>query len=431
MTNKPPQATIPELSGTHTRRDVLRGALVGGAGALALSAFGGHLTAPTVAARGALAQDELLPRSKIVLPSAIAVNLTNHSVTLPLHQGMFNGQPVWYVITESSDERIARDLGLNFAPRLGNIPAGHPAVQQVRSGNPTLGRDMVTFAGVPNFGFTRLLTPGPKGFPAARFLPGAIAGAGYSDLVRVQGSEVVYNAPIVAMGPGPFDVAKHDTTHDRTLAIDTAKMTIEMLIVRAFAHGQESVYISFSATNPLAAVIERAIFIPALAKVPMTNTRTVQQGSRSSIFAFVNGQRGAASPPAQGLNHNILDTPSDEPATLQNRALLDSLRQGGDPRNVLDTFTTLRDPALARLYVPLWDLQLVRWSDEAVAQGRHTAQADANQIRQLAAQGMVTAPDGRPLVSANIIANCPILGFTDQPPTEPQAPDPGRTPNAP
>ncbi len=46
-------------------------------------------------------------------------------------------------------------------------------------------------------------------------------------------------------------------------------------------------------------------------------------------------------------------------------------------------------------------------------------------------RGAVTASDGLPLVTKNIQINCPIIGFIDQPPTEFQAPDPGRTPTSP
>lgn len=380
---------------------------------------------------GAAVADDMLPASKFVLASTKAVNLTRHTTTLPLYQGAVNGQPAWYVITETSDERIARDLGLNFAPRLANIPAGHPAVQQVASTDPVLGRGMVTFAGAPKFGLKRTLVPGPTGFPPMHVQVGAFGDAKYSDLVRIQGSAVVYNAPILALGPPPFDATTHANTNNRVLAIDTTAMTIELVFVRAFSHGRDILYHSFSASDPLAAVIERGTFIPALGKIPMTNTRTVPQGARSSIFGFVNGQLGPASPPAQGFNHVILDGRNAEDATPQNTGVLDALRQGGDAHNVLDAFTTLRDPALARLYTPLWDLQMVKWSDQAVAEGRNTAQTDANQIRQLAAKGMVTAPDGGPLVTQNIQINCPIIAFIDQPPTEPQAPDPGRVPGAP
>lgn len=416
--------------GVYTRRAVLKGTLAAGVGTLAATAFGGVMTSE-VAARGlgvaAQAPDEFLPLSKFTIKNTLALNLTKHFATAPLYQGVCNGQTVWYVITDCSDARIAADLGLNLAPRLANIPAGHPGVQEVTSANPVLGRDMVTFPGKPDFSPTRIVTPGPMGFPPARFQPGAFGDAKYSDLVRVQGTNVVYNAPIVAVGKGPFDVVTHKDTHDRLLGIDTGKLTADLVLVRAFAFGKDIFYHSFSASNPLAAPIERGTFIPSMGAIPFRNSRTVKEGARSSIFAFVNGQTGSNSPPAQGLNHVILDGHGSEDASLQNAALLESLRVGGDAHNVLDSFTTLNDPNLAALYTPLWDLQLAKWSAEAVAQGLNVAQKDANQIRQLAARGLVTAADGLPLVPENIIVNCPIVAFVDQAPDAPQAADPGRT----
>jgi len=422
VTDETAHATPSALHAALTRRTLLKGTLAAGVSTLALPLFGDTFSASEPVVRAA---DEMLPTSKFIIKNTLAVNLTKHFATAPLFQGRFNGQPVWYVITEASDERIASDLGLNFAPRLANIPVGSPAVQQVTSGNPVLGRDMVTFVGIPNFAPMRIVTAGPKGFPPAMFNPGADAGPKYSDLVRVQGSDIVYNAPIVAVGPGPFDVTEHTNTHDRLLGIDTARMTADLLFVRAFSHGKDILYHSFSASNPLAAPIERGTFISALGLVPTASTRTLQAGARSSIFAFVNGRTGPASPPAQGLNHVILDGGGQKDASLRNADVLEALRIGGDAHNVLDSSPTLRDPALARLYTPLWDLQLVKWSDEAIVQGLNVAQTDANTIRQLAARGLVHADDNLPLVAVDIIVNCPLIAFIDQAPEAPQAPDPG------
>ncbi len=423
MTNEISRAASSAHPASVTRRTLLKGTLAAGVSTLALPLFGNNSPVHSLIVQAA---DEMLSASKFTIKSTIAVNLTKHFATTPLHQGIFNGQPVWYVITEASDEGIASDLGLNFAPRLANIPAGSPAVQTVTSANRVLGRDMVTFAGSVDFRPTRVLTAGPKGFPPADFGAGAFGDAKYSDLVRVQGSDVVYNAPVIAVGAGPFDVTDHTNTHDRLLAIDTAKMTVDLLVVRAFSHGKDILYHSFSSSNVIAAPIERGTYIASLAEVPSPNTRTTQAGARSSIFAFVNGQTGQTnSPPTQGLNHVILDGGGTKDASLRNADVLEALHQGGDAHNVLDSFTTLRDPALARLYTPLWDLQMARWSDEAMAQGLNTAQTDANQIRQLASRGMVLAPDGLPITTQNIIINCPIIAFIDQAPEAPQAPDPG------
>lgn len=412
----------------HSRRGFLKGVVGAGMSAAAVAALGGDLIAPgmTVSAQA----DEMLPSSKFTIKNTIALNLSKHFTTVPLFQGRFNGQPVWFVLTESSDERMASDMGLNFAPRLANIPAGHPAVQDVTSGNPMLGRDMVTFAGMPDFSATRRLAAGPKGFEPADAFPGGWGMGMYADLVRLRGSNVVFNAPIIAVGAGPFDVTTHTNTGDRVLGIDTGKMTADLLFVRAFAFGQEIMYHNFSVSDPTAASIERSNLVSAMQTIPVMNTRTVQEGARSAILGFANGPLGQTSPPAQGLNHVILDSPSGADATIQNTALLTALSKGADARNILDAWPTLRDPALARLYTPLWSLQVAKWADAAIAAGKRTVVTDSNQIRQLAAQGLVTAPDGLALTEQNIVLNCPALAFTNTNPEAFQAPDPGRAAGA-
>ena len=44
---------------------------------------------------------------------------------------------------------------------------------------------------------------------------------------------------------------------------------------------------------------------------------------------------------------------------------------------------------------------------------------------------MVTSPGGAMLGSANFVVNCPVLGFANEPPTAPQAPNPMTNPPMP
>ena len=161
----------------------------------------------------------LLPSSHLTEESAIQVNLSNETVRLPLYPGIaYKGTPqqekVWYVLLDASDSGLAHDLGVNFAPKLANIAISDPAaVQNVTLENPTpqanpFGPGVIDFAGAPDFSPTRIATPGPDGFPLAKFQPGAVAGPGYSPFIKIAGSDVVYNAPIVATGDGPFDVTQ-------------------------------------------------------------------------------------------------------------------------------------------------------------------------------------------------------------------------------
>ena len=374
---------------------------------------------PTAAQEG----DELLPADQVTITSTLAVNLTQSVATLPLYRGTFEGVSVWYVITDVSDATLATDLGLNFAPRLANIANGCPGcAQQVESSDPVLGRGEVAFAATVDFSPERILIPGPGvGFPPLGGQPGAVAGMGYSPFVRVGAAAAVYNAPIVAVGDGPFDVLDHTDTHDRLMGIDTAAMTADLLFVRAFSHGEDIFYLTFDASTPLQATLERGTFTPVLGLTPFANASDHPDGARSAIFTFVNGQVGPESPPAQGGGHVVADGLLAETANVENVALLEALRTGGDAHNVLDSFPTLDDPDLAALYSPLWDLRVGVWSAEAVAAGENVAQTDANAIRQLAAAGTVTSPGGVPLGSANIVISCPVLGFADDAPEAPQA----------
>lgn len=388
------------------------------AAAVALSVVLAASTAGAAAA-GAPAQqrDQFLPAERLTLKSATSVNLTKGFATLPLKRGLHGSTPVWYVITDVSDEGLARDLGVNFAPRLANLPNGCPGcVTTVQSPSRVLGRDTAAFPAAPDFGPSRVLVPGPTAFPPVIADAGSTAPSGYSDFVRVQGSDAVFNAPIVAVGDGPFDVTRHTNTLDRVMAIDTAKMTVDLLFIRAFSNGKDVFYLSFGASAPPTALFERGTVVPAIGQAPFAGASEHPQGARAAIFAFTNGQRGPASPPAQGLQHLIVDGRAQEDAHPGNTALLEALRLGGDSHNVLDFFPTLRDQRLARLYSPLWDLHLAQWSPDAVAQGLNVAQKDANGIRNLAARGLVSGAGGTPLGPANVTINCPVLGFADDPP---------------
>ena len=66
----------------------------------------------------------LLPRDHLTEESAIQVDLSKESVRLPLYKGKANGQTVWYMLLDASDQGIAHDLGVNYAPKLGNIAIG-------------------------------------------------------------------------------------------------------------------------------------------------------------------------------------------------------------------------------------------------------------------------------------------------------------------
>ena len=419
-------------------------AIAAGAGAAASAAPAARADQGPGEATGLGQLTGLLPASHLTLESAIQVNLSNETVRLPLYPGTANGKTVWYVLLDASDAGLAHDLGVNYAPKLANIAISDPAaVQTVTLGSPTpqqnpFGPAVVNFAGAPDFSPTRIATPGPTGFPLAKLAPGAVAGPGYSPFIKIAGSDVVYNAPIVATGDGSFDVTHHTNTADRVLGIHIAgpskpgqfaESWADLLFVKGFDAGQPIVYLSTDAGQPLTAVLERSTYVPALDKAAFNGGDDFLGSARERLFGFINGQTGATNPNAQGFVHLVKDGFASSDASAGNTAMIDALRNGGDLLNVFGDFPTLADPRHADAYSPLWDAQLGLWTPKAVSEGLNTRQIDENQVFNLAA----TRPDlltgfnpatgqPEPYGSVGVDINCAVIGYTAHAPTANLAP---------
>jgi hypothetical protein len=382
----------------------------------------------------------LLPRDHLTQESAIQVDLSNETVRMPLYPGEAHGQKVWFLLLDASDAGLAHDLGVNYAPKLANLGISCPAcVQTVTLDSPTpaqnpFGPALVHFQGAPDFRPTRIAVPGPNGFPLAKFQPGAVAGPGYSPFIQIAGSSVVYNAPIVATGDGPFDVVHHTNTGDRVLGIHIAPPTspsgqfleswVDLLFVKGFDAGQPILYLSTDAGQPLTAVLERSTYVPALDHAAYNGGDDFLGSARERLFGFINGQTGANNPQAQGFVHLVRDGHASEDASAGNTALINALRNGGDLLNVFGDFPTLRDPRHADAYSPLWDAQLGQWSAKAVSEGLNTRQIDENVVFNLTATrpDLLTGPGGAPYGAAGVDINCAVIGFTNQAPTDNLAP---------
>jgi hypothetical protein len=416
---------------------------IAAAAAMGSQAFAGAKDG-TASAKGLGPISGLLPRDHLTEESAIQVDLSKESVRLPLYQGVaYKGTPkeekAWYVLLDASDQGIAHDLGLNYAPKLGNLAIGDPqAVQTVTLEATTpdqnkFGQAVVDFQGAPDFTPTRIADPGPTGFPLAKFQPGAVAGQGYSPFIRIEGSPTVYSAPIVATGDGPFDVVHHTNTGDRVLDVHIAgpspagqfaESWVDLLFVKGFDAGQPIIYISTDAGQPLTSVLERSTYVPALDNAAYHGGDDFLGSSRERLFGFINGQTGTDNKESQGFVHLAVDGHASEDASAANTELIDALRNGGDLLNVFGDFPTEKDPRHADAYSPLWDAQLGLWTDKAVKASLNTRQIDEVQVFNLAA----TRPDlltgvnpatGQPAPygSVGVDINCAVIGYTDKAPT--------------
>lgn len=314
-----------------------RKALVAGLASLALVLPAIHGGTGHVLASIRHQGDQYLDPSKIVLKNAISIDLTTGLARLPLHRGTFHGKTVWYILTDTSDYGLSNDLNALYAPKLANIPIGCPeCVQHVTLTVPTNNKfdeAVVNFQGIPDFSPTRVLVPSATGFPPLKAQPGAVGDAHYSPFIQFPGSPVVYNAPIVAVGDGPFDVIHHSNTSDRVIAVNTrpsaqAPATVDFLIIHGSDSGRPIVYLNTEASDPIAAAYERVTYVPLLNKAPFLGGDDFIGSARERIFVFGNGRTGLHNPQAQGEN-NVGHTVTSGDATDAGRWKSSGLFFGG------------------------------------------------------------------------------------------------------
>jgi hypothetical protein len=293
---------------------------------IAAAAYAAFILAGTGAASAATE-----PSSSFFFKSIVSLDNANHTVTLPLYRGRANGQAVWYVVTDASDAAVARKRGVDYAPDIANL--GDVAIVSA-----TISGGIVQFPGAPAFSSHRSYVASATGFPPKSATPGAVASDAYSPFVKVAGTAGVLNAPIVATGDGPFDVTTHSNTEDRVVAIDTTNKTVTLVLARGFFMGKPLFYLSTEASDPVAASVERATYVPRLAKA--------DSAGAIPIGVVVNGPKTGSN--VQGLAYLALSTPLSEAATAANAAGI------GSPFNVLSLVPDAQNPYANNGYSPLW-----------------------------------------------------------------------------
>jgi hypothetical protein len=308
------------------------------------------------------------PASAFFFKSIVSVDDGKHTVTLPLNRGLAKGKTVWYIVTDASDASVARKEGVDYAPDIAKL--GDAAIAKARTS-----AGIVEFPGAPDFSPQRSYVAGATGFPPKSAKPGGVGDDAYSPFVEVDGRGGVLNAPIVATGDGPFDVTTHTNTEDRVVAIDTANNTVTLVLARGFVDGKPVFYLSTEASDPIAAAVERATYVPRLAKA--------DSAGAIPIGVIANGPQIGSN--VQGLAYLALKTPLGDEATVANAADI------GSPFNVLSLAPDIANPYAENGYSPLWSVFVV---GDAQAK-RLTSYADV-------------APIAKP---AGFVVNCPAIAF--------------------
>lgn len=323
----------------------------------------------------AAAQASAADRLDLTVSSVIRFDQAEGTAVLPLFRGRDqSGAVVWYVVLDASDREIARNRGLNWAPKLANA-LDSAAVQRA-----SLAGGETVFPGTVDFTPVLQVVPGTAGFPPAIAQPGSVGDATYSPLHTVDGRTVL-NAPHIANASG---------LHDKVLAIDFQRRRVTLELTAGLYEGRANFYLSTEASDFTTAAIEGSTFAPNMNAAPGLGSNDPDSSARSPIIPVINGETGAGNPDRQGLTSAVLGE--------------------GSPLNILAGIPG-RD-----VYSPLWDVHPAVWSDPAVAQDLRFLLDDKDIVADEVEEGRIVSggtgpamPDIGGLRAAGFIVNCPVI----------------------
>jgi len=333
----------------------------------------------------------------VFVKSVLALDFTYRAATatLPLYRGRApGGGDVFYIITDASDFEVARQMGINYAPKMAKVgTAGAQAV--------TLAGGVMQFKGNVDFAPVYQVTPGPAPtyFPPKSFKPGAVGDAEWSSMA-VLPSGTVLNVQMVQNASGK---------HDRLTAIDIKTRTATMSLLDGFHAGKQYYYhLVTDVSADLPAVLEKGVFTPRLAKVPAFGKS--RPGDNSALLGF--------SPVLNGMTVK---------GSGQDQGFSTSLANGGiDPINVFPIPPRNNDKSTNNNYSPLWDAHVNMWTPAAVKAGKVKRIRSLGELERLIKAGLVTDAMINPpgagnafvagLRSPKAIINCPVIAQPDLPP---------------
>ncbi|HYY11140.1 MAG TPA: hypothetical protein VE781_09380 [Kineosporiaceae bacterium] len=370
-------------------------------GATASQAAAQKPTGPAPGARTEPAPPAVSPYYPVSYPGrtilrSARVDTAASTVTLPLHRGhMRDGRVVWFVLTDTSDSRVARAMGLNWSPKLRNAPAA-----AVRTASMDARGSMVFDAGTVDFSPARSVVPGraPHYFPPSHAEPGSVGDAAYSPLVRITGGSrtvpagTVFNSTVVAFDVSaarieyPRGAVDHSVVLDRVTAISPAARTVTLSTSLGTAAGHPVLFVSLDSSSPLVSALEATTYAPRLAALGF-GTDNAPGSSVTPNYVLTNGPTGSDNPQRQGLDSAL-----------------------GDPGGqVLDVFSTVPGVVDGRAYSPMWDLYVSTWTQDAVDHGYRSALHGELEVLGMGARGYVTGLGGGPIAASGLISNCPVL----------------------
>ncbi|KAK3621122.1 hypothetical protein LTR56_022986 [Elasticomyces elasticus] len=331
--------------------------------------------------------------------------------TLPVYQSSaISNETYWWIVTDSSDEGNAQQLGINFSPKLrfaaqGRTLDGLTAAEEVRIVDNTVGgrRGLVDFSPVRN------IIPGhPSPFPPNHVQPGSVGDEFYTPLIQLtNGGGEIWNAPIIAGDVTeeylnqfcdgiPPDILEdfRSKVHDQVLAICPREQTVTLATIHGFSFGKSVLYLIADGSDPLPATLDGGTYASRLGALPTGGDDALFSGVER-FFVCTNGYTDADLPPG---------APNNETHHPWRQGLDSSILGEGNPLNILGAI-----PTVAYDYSPLWNFELFTWTKYSIENGIRTRLTAEFEVLGMAAAGYVTDPNGDALSDAKIINNCPIV----------------------
>lgn len=314
----------------------------------------------------------------------LRLSRTNVPATIPLHKGWYNGEPVYFIITDSSEQKHADTITqkqgwkVELAPLLANAPKKALSTTYIFT-NGIKGDGIHGFQGEV---FTN--TPAqPETYSAltshvhvtwndaaqAEILDSddAILAAEEQGLVTLSDLPVVINMPQIMWPEGQMKVKEDKTLTDATpygdaqvLDIDTKKMTVTFVAHRGWGpDGRTIYYIVTDATPEMPAVMMGVVSSP-------TSAALIANSAAVDLLQFMNGVKGSG---PMGFQAGI------------------AAAAPGDSN-----------------YSPMWRIFMIGWKDPSSASVLETID-DINTYRKA---GLIDVNLARPMDSDHIV-NCPFI----------------------
>ncbi|KAK3617166.1 hypothetical protein LTR56_025472 [Elasticomyces elasticus] len=232
-----------------------------------------------------------------------------------LKQSNFN-ETYWRIVTDSSDEGKAKQLCINYSPKLHFAAQGRTLHGLIRAGE--VWNVDYTVSGrryLVDFSPVRKIVPGhSSSFPSSHVQPGSMEDEFYSPPIQLaNGCGEVWNAPIIASDvteeclnqfcdgiPPEMLEDFRSKLHDQALSICPRKQTVTLATTYVSSFGKSVLHLG---CDPVPATLDGGICSSRLDVIPTSNDDVLFSGVEW-VFVYTNGHTNADLPPA-ALNNEI------------------------------------------------------------------------------------------------------------------------------